>query len=125
MAIRKLWPKPAKGTKKGCKISKVLRKKINDTLPEWQDIHLFERGGTRAEFNSLQTLWFVSRTVFPAWEDVKVTGVSIPKKYNLALEDIDGSCYTLLNTFCVPGVYVSHLQSLEKFRRISNVSLRP
>lgn len=116
-----------KGTKKSCKISEVHRKKINDTLPEWQDIHLSERGGTGAEFKSLQTLWSVAvpRAVFPAWEDVRVTRVSIPEKYNLALEDIVGSCYTLLNTFRVPGSVVSHLQSLEKFLRISNVRLKP
>lgn len=105
MAVRTPWHKPAKGTKKGCTNSEVVRKKINDTLPEGQDIHLPERGGTEAEFKLFQTLWFAAapRTVFSAWEDVRVTGSSIPEKYSLELEDIIGSCCVLLNTICVPG----------------------
>lgn len=42
-------------------------------------------------------------------QDVRVIGVNIPEKYNLALEDTVGSCAISLNTFCVLGSVLSNL----------------
>lgn len=70
-----------------------------------------KRQGPEAGFKSLQSLWVttVPRAVFPAGEADRVTGINITEKYNHALKMLQHNVMSLLNTYCVPGIYVSNL----------------
>lgn len=71
------------------RVPEVFRKKINDTLPEWQDVHLPKGGSPKTELSPIRILWVTSgpRAGFPAEEDYRVMGVDVTEKYNLAFED--------------------------------------
>lgn len=76
------------------------------TLPEWQDIHLPEAGRVlKQDLSPLRAFGVSLSSGLCFWHggEVRVTGVNIQQKHNLALENTVGSYYVLLNTFCVLG----------------------
>lgn len=68
-------------------IPEAFRKKINDMLPEGQDIHLPEGGGPKQDLSPSRSSGWSLYPGLCSWhrEDVRVPGVNITEIFSLAL----------------------------------------